>query len=110
MSRSRSSRSDVSDPTPQPSRRGWRILTRVLVLGICAAVATVVVMELRHTSSAAADPSAQDWYRLRMCESSNNYAINTGNDHYGAYQFDLATWRSVGGSGYPNQASSAEQD
>ena len=45
-----------------------------------------------------------------MCESSNNYSINTGNGYYGAYQFDLATWRSVGGSGYPNQASPAEQD
>ncbi|PZS19980.1 MAG: hypothetical protein DLM57_02885, partial [Pseudonocardiales bacterium] len=40
----------------------------------------------------------------------NNYSINTGNDHYGAYQFDLSTWRSVGGSGYPNRASAAEQD
>ena len=61
-------------------------------------------------SSASADPSASIWYRLRMCESGNNYAINTGNDHYGAYQFDLPTWRSVGGSGFPNRASKAEQD
>ncbi|MEP7179597.1 MAG: transglycosylase family protein, partial [Pseudonocardiales bacterium] len=41
---------------------------------------------------------------------SNNYAINTGNNHYGAYQFDLSTWRSVGGTGFPNRASAAEQD
>ncbi|MDQ2751114.1 MAG: transglycosylase family protein [Actinomycetota bacterium] len=61
-------------------------------------------------ANAAADPSPNAWYRLRMCESSNNYAINTGNNHYGAYQFDLSTWRSVGGSGYPNRASPAEQD
>ena len=60
--------------------------------------------------TANADPSAHTWYRLRMCESSNNYKINTGNGYYGAYQFDLSTWRSVGGSGYPNQASPAEQD
>jgi len=59
---------------------------------------------------AAADPSAHTWYRLRMCESSNDYAIDTGNDHYGAYQFDLLTWRSVGGHGYPNKAARAEQD
>jgi resuscitation-promoting factor RpfA len=45
-----------------------------------------------------------------MCESGNNYSINTGNHHYGAYQFDLATWRSVGGTGYPYLASKAEQD
>src|SRR3954471_3806485 len=61
-------------------------------------------------AGAIADPSRTAWYRLRMCESSNNYSINTGNGHYGAYQFDLATWRSVGGRGYPNRASKAEQD
>ena len=61
-------------------------------------------------SSASADPSASTWKRLRTCESSDNYRTNTGNAHYGAYQFDLSTWRSVGGHGYPNQASKAEQD
>lgn len=45
-----------------------------------------------------------------MCESTNTYSINTGNGYYGAYQFDLSTWKSVGGSGYPNDASPAEQD
>jgi hypothetical protein len=61
-------------------------------------------------ATASADPTANTWYRLRVCESSDNYTIDTGNDHYGAYQFDLPTWRSVGGSGYPNRASKAEQD
>ena len=60
--------------------------------------------------SASADPSADDWYQLRMCESTNRYDINTGNGYYGAYQFDLPTWRSVGGSGYPNEAAPSEQD
>jgi peptidoglycan hydrolase-like protein with peptidoglycan-binding domain len=86
-------------------RRGMR-RTAVLAAGLLAC--TTVVVTTRVTASA--DPSANDWYRLRMCESSNNYAINTGNAHYGAYQFDLSTWRSVGGSGYPHQASPAEQD
>lgn len=60
--------------------------------------------------SASAEPSAGDWLKLRNCESGGNYAINTGNGYYGAYQFDLGTWRSVGGSGMPNQASPATQD
>lgn len=47
---------------------------------------------------------------IRACESGGNYATNTGNGYYGAYQFDLATWRSVGGSGLPSSASPAEQD
>lgn len=48
--------------------------------------------------------------RVRMRESGGNYAINTGNGYYGAYQFDLATWRSVGGTGLPSAASPSEQD
>lgn len=59
---------------------------------------------------ASADPPAADWARLRMCESTDRYPTNTGNGYYGAYQFDLPTWRSVGGTGYPHRASPAEQD
>jgi len=60
--------------------------------------------------TAAADPSTADWAALRQCESGGNYRINTGNGYYGAYQFDLSTWRSVGGAGRPDQASAAEQN
>jgi peptidoglycan hydrolase-like protein with peptidoglycan-binding domain len=82
---------------------------RALALGaIIATVATSAVVAF--AGPAAADPSSDDWYQLRMCESSNRYDINTGNGYYGAYQFDLSTWRSVGGSGYPNEASPSEQD
>jgi LysM repeat protein len=48
--------------------------------------------------------------RIRMRESGGNYATNTGNGYYGAYQFSLGTWRGVGGSGLPSEASPAEQD
>jgi len=47
---------------------------------------------------------------IRACESGGNYSTNTGNGFYGAYQFDLQTWQSVGGSGLPSNASPAEQD
>jgi len=64
------------------------------------------------SSSPAPAPSSSglNWSALRQCESGGNYQINTGNGYYGAYQFDLGTWRGVGGSGYPHQASPAEQD
>ena len=88
----------------RPHQR-WRGVAFTVLL--VAAAATSVVLP---GASASADPSANTWYRLRVCESSNDYSINTGNGHYGAYQFDLATWRSVGGSGYPNRAAPAEQD
>src|SRR5258706_4172786 len=48
--------------------------------------------------------------RIRARESGGNYATNTGNGYYGAYQFSLGTWQSVGGSGLPSNASPAEQD
>ncbi len=57
-----------------------------------------------------ASPTAGQLAALRGCESGGNYAINTGNGFYGAYQFDLSTWRSVGMPGYPNQAPPAAQD
>ena len=48
--------------------------------------------------------------RVRMRESGGNYADNTVNGYYGAYQFSLGTWESVGGTGLPSNASPAEQD
>jgi hypothetical protein len=47
---------------------------------------------------------------IRECESGGDYTINTGSGYYGAYQFNLAAWQSVGGSGLPSDASPAEQD
>jgi LysM repeat protein len=48
--------------------------------------------------------------RIRAKESGGNYSTNTGNGYYGAYQFSLGTWRGVGGTGLPSDASPAEQD
>ena len=50
-----------------------------------------------------------DWNRLAMLESGGNPSANTGNGYYGLYQFDLQTWRSVGGKGLPSDASAEEQ-
>ncbi|MGH9063999.1 MAG: transglycosylase family protein [Acidimicrobiales bacterium] len=47
---------------------------------------------------------------LRQCESGGNYAADTGNGYYGAYQFSAATWAGLGYRGLPSQASPAEQD
>lgn len=59
----------------------------------------------KHTSSV----GSSVWDSLAQCESGGNWAINTGNGYYGGLQFTLATWRAVGGSGYPHQASREEQ-
>ncbi|EOD67599.1 transglycosylase family protein [Amycolatopsis vancoresmycina] len=78
---------------------------RLLLLALA-----VTGLPLTNPALAAADPAPTAWAKLRMCESSNRYATNTGNGYYGAYQFDLPTWRSVGGGGRPDQAAPAEQD
>lgn len=53
--------------------------------------------------------SRLNWHALALCESSDRPATNTGNGYYGLYQFDLSTWRSVGGRGLPSEASRREQ-
>ena len=74
-------------------------------------IATVLTVLLGTAGLAAADPSKQDWARLRMCESTDTYtAVSADGKYFGAYQFDLPTWASVGGTGLPSQATPAEQD
>jgi hypothetical protein len=50
------------------------------------------------------------WLQLRECESSNNYAENSGNGYYGAYQFSEATWTGLGYPGRPDLESPSMQD
>lgn len=55
-------------------------------------------------------PSSGVWAALAQCESGGNPSIVSANGMYhGLYQFSVATWQSVGGSGLPSQASAAEQ-
>jgi uncharacterized protein YabE (DUF348 family) len=49
------------------------------------------------------------WDQLAECESGVNWAINTGNGYYGGLQFNLETWQSYGGTGYPHENSREEQ-
>ncbi|PXY21466.1 resuscitation-promoting factor [Prauserella muralis] len=52
------------------------------------------------------------WDALAMCESTGNWAINTGNGYYGGLQFDKQTWDAYGGdqyAAYPHEASREEQ-
>lgn len=49
------------------------------------------------------------WDQLAQCESGGNWAINTGNGYYGGLQFNLGTWQSYGGSGYPHENSREQQ-
>jgi len=50
-----------------------------------------------------------NWTALAKCESGGNPRAVNPSGYYGLYQFSLSTWRSVGGSGNPIDASPDEQ-
>jgi hypothetical protein len=65
----------------------------------------ILALTLRHP-----EPTAEQWAALRMCESSNRTnAVSRTGRYRGLYQFDLPTWKSVGGKGDPAKATRFEQ-
>jgi hypothetical protein len=71
-----------------------------------AVAATATALSV--SSIAVATPSAQastvNWDAIAQCESSGNWAINTGNGFYGGLQFLPSTWKEHGGVGSPEKA------
>ena len=62
-------------------------------------------------AAAQVGPASGVWASLRQCESGGDYAIDTGNGFYGAYQFTAQTWRAMGtGYAYANDAPYWVQD
>ncbi|WP_322754246.1 transglycosylase family protein [Frankia sp. Cas3] len=84
--------------------------TAVKVLRTTGAVTALVGSGLAVAASPAGAATADDFTKLRQCESGGNYHINTGNGFYGAYQFDAGTWHGLGYSGLPSDAPPALQD
>jgi len=65
----------------------------------------------KGTAPVPASSNLSTWLlKLRQCESGGNYADNTGNGYYGAYQFSLGTWQRLGYSGLPSDAPPSVQD
>lgn len=79
-------------------------------------MSTALAAGLIASSVAAATPvgaSASmkvELHRLRLCESGNNYRLDTGNGYFGAYQFARSTWRGLGFHGRPDHARAATQN
>jgi uncharacterized protein YabE (DUF348 family) len=62
-----------------------------------------------YSSDVGSDVDSLNWAALAECESGGNPRAVNPAGYYGLYQFSLSTWRSVGGSGNPVDASAAEQ-
>ncbi len=77
-------------------------------LGAVATAGAVVAIPLAM-STGTASAAGHDWSGVANCESSGNWAANTGNGFYGGLQFTQSTWNAFGGSGNAANASQAEQ-
>lgn len=62
----------------------------------------------RSGNSSRVDMTAA-WRKVAQCESGGNPRAVNPAGYYGLFQFDKQTWRSVGGSGNPADASASEQ-
>jgi hypothetical protein len=80
-------------------------ITKSLWAAIIAGAFAIVSMAL----SATAQADSVNWDAIAQCESGGNWAINSGNGHFGGLQFKQATWTANGGVGNPATASRAEQ-
>jgi len=75
-----------------------------------AAVSHPATTPTRPVAPATSAAGGGVWASLRQCESGGNYADNTGNGYYGAYQFSAGTWHGLGYAGLPSAATPAVQD
>jgi resuscitation-promoting factor RpfC len=74
-----------------------------------AAFTGAVFFGLMSLSTGTANADSVNWDAIAACESGGNWAVNSGNGHYGGLQFKPATWQANGGVGNPAHASRSEQ-
>lgn len=92
----------------------WAIKRELAVTAVTKPVERVINVGTKARPASGGTPSASsddlNWAALARCESGGNpSAVSPNGLYYGLYQFALATWRSVGGTGNPIDASPAEQ-
>ena len=96
--------------TREPVNRIVAVGTKERPAPVAAAPAAAPAAASAAPANQGSAPSSGVWAQLAQCESGGNPSIVSSNGLYhGLYQFSVSTWRSVGGSGLPSQASAAEQ-
>ncbi|HWG25669.1 transglycosylase family protein [Actinospica sp.] len=81
---------------------------RAVATAAIAGAAIAIPVALAGTASA----DSVNWTAIANCESSGNWAADTGNGFYGGLQFTQSTWDAYGGDQYAasaNLASEADQ-
>ena len=86
------------------AKRNSRIRAAVIAGVVVAAPVAGLV-----TATTASAASVSTWDAVAQCESSGNWAANTGNGFYGGLQFTPSTWAAFGGTQYASSANLATQ-
>lgn len=82
---------------------------RRAAIGAAVGVSTVAAALSVGSGSPASAASTSTWDKVADCESSGNWAINTGNGYYGGLQFTQSTWAAYGGTRYAARADLASK-
>jgi hypothetical protein len=92
-------------PKHSAARKHRPLRNRLIGCGLTASATLVTGVGL----SPGAQAAGSVWDRVAACESSGNWAINTGNGYYGGLQFSASTWNAYGGSRYAVSANGASR-
>ena len=84
------------------SSSSTRTSARALRRGAVVLGGAAVSLGVLAAPASAAAPN--NWDAVAQCESSGNWAINTGNGYYGGLQFSQSTWAAFGGTEYASRA------
>jgi len=93
---------------PKHALRSKSFTRRAIATAAIAGGAIAVPVMMAGSASA----DSVNWTAIANCESSGDWAANTGNGFYGGLQFTESTWLAYGGGSYatyPYQASEADQ-
>lgn len=111
--------SKVLDPgSPGVAIQTWRytitngkVTAKKLLKSVTTKAAKTQILAVGTKPVPTNKPSADglNWAALANCESGGNPKAVNPAGYYGLYQFSVSTWRGVGGSGLPSDASADEQ-
>lgn len=102
---------DILALNPDEDVYNLQVGSTIMLPGTTTATATPI-----KTIPTSTVTSTSVWDEIAECESGGDWSLNDGSHSavsgqyfYGGLQFTLSSWAAVGGTGYPHEASKAEQ-